>query len=274
MTHLHNQPENFNLETTTVWDFPERGSWATHKPDYRGNFAPQIPRNLILNYSEEGELVLDPMIGSGTTLIESRLLNRNAIGFDINQNAIEITKARLNFFGNNKFTQEASLGDVRQLTNIDNNSIDLIVTHPPYLNLVKYSQGKNPDDLSNISSIPKFILELKKGVDELFRVLKPGKYCGLLIGDTRKGQHYIPLSHFVLQSCLQAGFVLKEEIIKTQHNTRYGRRWSPKAKNYKFYLIMHEHLYVFRKPNEGENLSRILYSTWRGMQKTIDSYTP
>ena len=68
-----------NEETTTVWSFPERGSWATHKPTYRGNWAPQIPRNLILKYTKEGDLVLDPMVGAGTTLIEARLLNRAAI---------------------------------------------------------------------------------------------------------------------------------------------------------------------------------------------------
>ena len=273
MTLSHNQPKNFETETTTVWDFPERGAWATHKPDYRGNFAPQIPRNLIINYSEEGDLILDPMIGSGTTLIEARLLNRNAIGFDINQNAVEISKERLGFDADNNFFQEVSLADVRQLDSIENDSIDLVVTHPPYLNLVTYSKGKNPNDLSSISSIPKFMVELTKGINELFRVLKPGKYCGLLIGDTRKGQHYIPLSHFVLQSCLQVGFVLKEEIIKTQHNTKYGRRWSPNAKRYKFYLIMHEHLFVLRKPKADENLSRIRYSTWDGMLNSVNSST-
>ncbi|MEW6654878.1 MAG: site-specific DNA-methyltransferase, partial [Bacteroidota bacterium] len=49
------QPEKFALEKTTIWDFPERGTWATHKPDYRGNFAPQIPRNIIIMYSKEND---------------------------------------------------------------------------------------------------------------------------------------------------------------------------------------------------------------------------
>jgi len=61
--------EESQLQTTTVWSFPIRGSWATHKPTYRGNWAPQIPRNLILKYSKESDLVLDPMVGAGTTLI-------------------------------------------------------------------------------------------------------------------------------------------------------------------------------------------------------------
>lgn len=258
--------KEFSQETTTVWDFPVRGAWATHKPDYRGNFAPQIPRNVILNYSKEADLILDPMVGSGTTLIEARLLNRNAIGYDINQNAIKITSERISFEVNNKSKQIVKLGNAQKLSEKDN-SIDLIVTHPPYLNLVKYSDGKNPDDLSSISSIPRFLDAIEITLREMYRVLKPEHFCAILIGDTRKGQHYVPLSHFLLQRCLRTGFVLKEEIIKTQHNTKYAPRWSASAKQFKFYLIMHEHLFIFRKPNEKEDLSRIRYSTWKGVQK-------
>jgi len=260
------QPEEFAQEKTTVWDFPVRGAWATHKPDYRGNFAPQIPRNVILSYSNEGDWVLDPMIGSGTTLIEARLLNRNAIGFDINQNAVNITSERIcfEFKGNTK--QVVKLGNAQNLS-IKDNSIDLVIAHPPYANIVKYSDGKNPDDFSSISSIPKFLDALEIAIKEMYRVLKPDHYCAILIGDTRKGQHYIPLSHFVLQRCLQSGFALKEEVIKTQHNTTHAPRWSASAKHYKFYLIMHEHLFIFRKPAQDENLSRIQYSTWKGIQK-------
>jgi hypothetical protein len=92
------------------------------------------------------------------------------------------------------------------------------------------------------------------------RVLKPDKHCAILIGDTRKGRHYVPLSMYVLQRFLKAGFVLKEDIVKVQHNCAATGRWKSKALQSKFYLIMHEHLYVFRKPSTGENLSRIKYS--------------
>lgn len=258
--------DEFEPEKNTVWNFPVRGDWATHKPDYRGNFAPQVPRNVILNYSNEGELVLDPMVGGGTTLIEARLLNRNAIGYDINQNAVNITSERIRFEITGNTKQVVKLGNAQNLPEKDN-SFDLIVAHPPYANIVKYSNGKNPDDLSSIASLPKFLDALEIAIKEMYRVLKPGHYCAILIGDTRKGQHYIPLSHFVLQRCLRSGFALKEEVIKTQHNTAYAPRWSASAKHFKFYLIMHEHLFIFRKPFEREDLSRIQYSTWRGVQK-------
>ena len=260
------QPEEFAQEKTTVWDFPVRGAWATHKPDYRGNFAPQIPRNVILNYTNEGDFVLDPMIGSGTTLIEARLLNRNAVGYDVNQNAVNITSERIRFEIKGNAKQIVKLGNAQKLSEKDS-SVDLVIAHPPYANIVKYSDGKNPDDLSSISSLPKFLDALEIAVREMYRVLKPGKYCAILIGDTRKGQHFIPLSHFVLERCLRSGFALKEEVIKTQHNTTHAPRWSASAKHYKFYLIMHEHLFIFRKPDVGENLTRIQYSTWKGLQK-------
>lgn len=258
--------EEFKQERNTVWNFPIRGDWATHKPDYRGNFAPQVPRNVILNYSEESDWILDPMVGGGTTLIEARLLNRNAIGYDVNQNAVNITSERIQFEMKGNAKQVVRLGNAQNLPEKDA-SVDLVIAHPPYANIVKYSDGKNPDDLSSISSLPKFLDALEIAVKEMYRVLKPGRFCAILIGDTRKGQHYIPLSHFVLQRCLRTGFVLKEEVIKTQHNTTHAPRWSASAKHYKFYLIMHEHLFIFRKPVPGEDLSRIRYSTWKGVQK-------
>lgn len=52
-------PKEFELEKTTIWSFKERGKWATHKGDYRGNCPPQVPRNLILKYTKENDIVLD-----------------------------------------------------------------------------------------------------------------------------------------------------------------------------------------------------------------------
>lgn len=69
--HIRLQPNNFQLETTTVWSFPDRGNWATHSGKYRGNWSPYVPRNLILRYSKPGEWVLDQFMGSGTTLVEA-----------------------------------------------------------------------------------------------------------------------------------------------------------------------------------------------------------
>ena len=90
-------PDEFELECTTVWAFPRRGNWATHKSDWRGNWSPEVVRNLILRYSEEGDVLLDPMIGGGTTAIEAKILNRNILCSDVNDKALDRTKASLDF---------------------------------------------------------------------------------------------------------------------------------------------------------------------------------
>lgn len=250
-----NKEINFKEETTTVWSFPERGSWATHKPAYRGNWAPQIPRNLILKYTKENDIILDPMVGAGTTLIEAKLLNRNAIGIDINPQAIKLTKEALKFEVENKAKQECYVGDAKKLEKITSDSIDLVITHPPYLNIIKYSEYPIPGDLSNIGSLSKFLVEFKPAVNEFYRVLKPDHYCAILIGDTRRHRHYVPLAFNVINLFLKNGFILKEDIIKIQHNCQTTPRWSSEAKKYDFYLIMHEHLFVFRKPRINEDIS-------------------
>ncbi len=253
--------QEYSPEYTTVWSFPERGDWATHKPTYRGNFAPQVARNIIEMYSAKDDTILDPMVGGGTTLIEAKLLARNAIGVDINSQAINLTKQALNFNHYPQSAQTDKKADARNLSYINNYSIDLILTHPPYMNIVRYSDGKIPEDLSLIGSLPKFCEEMQKIAKELFRVLKPDKYCAILIGDTRKGRHYVPLAFNVMLRFLDAGFVLKEDIVKVQHNCQMTKRWEWKAKKDKFYLIMHEHLFVFRKPCINEDISRIKFST-------------
>ena len=247
-------------EYTTVWSFPKRGDWATHNAGYRGNFAPQIARNIIEMYSRKGDTILDPMVGAGTTLIEARLLARNAVGLDINPDAVELAKKALCFKHHPASEQQVKVADARDLSFLKDESFDLVLAHPPYMNIIKYSDGKIAGDLSNIGSLPKFCDEIEIIASELYRVLKQDKYCAILIGDTRKGRHYVPLAFRVLERFLKAGFVLKEDIIKVQHHCKYTERWRWKAKQDGFYLIMHEHLFVFRKPRAGEDLSRLRYS--------------
>ena len=251
---------DFKPESTTVWSFPDRGNWATHSSKYRGNFAPQIARNIILKYSKENDIVLDPMVGSGTTLIECKILNRNGIGVDINSEAAKLTAKNLQFKNNNNSFQIAILGNVKDLKFIKDDSINLILTHPPYLNIIKYSNGRIKEDLSNISSVKKFCDEFNFAIKEFYRVLKEDHYCAILIGDTRKYQHYVPLSYYILKRFFENGFVLKEDIIKIQHNCESTPYWKKYVKKYNFYLIMHEHLFVFRKPKKDENLNKIKYS--------------
>lgn len=254
-------PKDYIPETTTVWSFPERGDWATHIGNYRGNWSPYIPRNLILKYSKPGDLVLDQMVGSGTTLIECKLLNRNGIGVDINPDAIMVTRDRLNFSMKSLYENppepkiKTYIGDARNLDKIRDESIDLIAFHPPYAGIIAYTQKRIEGDLSAFKSVEQFAEEMKKVAEESHRVLKPNKYCALLIGDTRKHRHYIPIAFRILRVFLQVGFILKEDIIKLQWKMKSTReKW--RGGKYDFYLIAHEHLFVFRKLGAGENATQ------------------
>ena len=211
------------------------------------------------------------MCGGGTTLIECKLLGRAGIGLDINPEAVKLTKKALQFkhapltpsplrgtppLQGESFRQMVRVGDARDLSFLGDGSMDLILTHPPYLNIIRYSDGIE-GDLSAISSVNKFCGEMEIVACELFRVLKPDRYAAILMGDTRRGRHFVPLAYRVMERFLKAGFVLKEDIIKAQHNCGATSRWKWKAIKDKFYLIMHEHLFVFRKPAVGENLTRL-----------------
>jgi DNA modification methylase len=203
------------------------------------------------------------MVGGGTTLIEAKLLNRKSLGIDINPLSVEISKKNINFKGNFLYEPSIEIGDIRNLKNIQDNTIDLVLTHPPYLNIIKYSNGDIDGDLSQISGLKKFCDEFEKGIRELYRILKPDHYCAILIGDTRKSRHYVPLSYYIMERFLQNGFVLKEDIIKAQHNCSTTPYWKTQSKKYNIFLIMHEHLFIFRKPKKSENLSYIKYSTMK-----------
>lgn len=253
------QPEDFELEATNVWSYPRRGTWATHKGNYRGNWPPQMVRNILLRYSEEGDLVLDQMVGSGTTLVECKLLGRNGIGIDINKNCVMLTRDRLNFrytaldYDSTETTQKTFLGDARNLNQIDDASIDLIATHPPYANIIAYSNDRVEGDLSAVHSIDEFMDELQEVASEAYRVLKPGGYCAVLMGDTRRNKHHVPIAFRALQVFLEQDFVLKEDVMKHQWRCKATPFWLKRSKEYNFLLLKHEHLFILRKLSEDED---------------------
>jgi len=240
------EPKNYKIEATTIWSFPDRGKWATHNARYRGNWSPYIPRNVILRYSNEGDKVLDQFIGSGTTLIETKLLNRKGIGVDINSEAVLLTRENTSFKKDGTTEVEVHQGDARNLHFIDNENIDLICTHPPYSDIIKYSENIE-GDLSHLG-IDNFLKEMNLVASECYRVLKKDKYCAILIGDTRKKKHVVPLGFNVMEVFRNAGFLLKEIIIKEQHNCKATGYWYKQSVEYNFLLLAHEYLFVFRKP--------------------------
>ncbi len=237
------QPNNFKLEPTTVWSFPDRGSHATHSGRYRGNWSPYVPRNLILRYSNPGDWVLDQFVGSGTTLVEAKLLNRNAVGVDINPQSILISKTNLQFSYETTSKIYVQNGNAAKLSFIKDSSIDLICTHPPYANIIKYSKDI-VEDISLLST-EEFLEKMYEVAKEAYRVLKIGKVCAIMVGDIRKYGKVFPLGFRVMECFLKAGFINKEIIIKKQHNCRSTDYW--KKQNNNFLLLAHEYIFVFEK---------------------------
>ena len=251
---LSSAPSDFKIERTTVWSFPTRGDWASHTPQYRGNWPPQMVRNIIELYSKPGDTILDPMVGGGTTPVECLLTGRNSVSVDVNPGAISITRDRLDLpdsmlEGIQKTSHRTYIGDVRNLNEIPNESIDLIATHPPYVNIISYASYVN-GDLSQFDNYDLFFQEFSRGIVEMKRVLKPGGHCAILIGDTHNHSHFVPVSARMMIEFLKHGFVLKEDIIKKEWNCESDRSLRKYA-GADFLLTMHEHLFIFEKPNKN-----------------------
>ena len=238
------QPENFELETNTVWAFPDRGKWATHDAKYRGNWSPYIPRNVILRYSQEGDTVLDPFVGGGTTAVEAKLTNRNFIGFDINPEAVELSRQQCAIQFDTTASSVIEVADARKLP-LNDNSVDLICAHPPYADIIHYSE----DIVGDLSLLPikDFLFEMGKVADEFHRVLKKGRFCAILMGDMRKNGMVQPLAFETMRVFELAGFKTKEIIIKEQHNCKATGYWKTNSIKFNFLLLAHEYLFVFKK---------------------------
>jgi DNA modification methylase len=202
-----------------------------------------VPRNLLLRYSKPGDWVLDQFMGSGTTLVEAKLLNRNAIGVDINPQSVSISETNLKFQYDTSSQIYTKQGDATELTFMKDSKIDFICTHPPYSNIIKYSKDITGD--VSLLTIEPFIEKMRKVAAESYRVLKKGKMCAVMIGDIRKYGKVVPLGFCIMQCFLDAGFINKEIIIKEQYNCKSTDYWQNRENN--FLLLAHEYIFVFQK---------------------------
>ena len=126
---------------------------------------------------------------------------------------------------------------------IKDTSIDFICTHPPYSNIIRYSDDIEGD--ISLLSVDDFLQKMKKVAEESFRVLRNGKMCAVMMGDIRVRGKVIPLGFRVMECFLEAGFQNKEIIIKEQHNCRSTGYWENQKKD--FLLLAHEYIFVFQK---------------------------
>ena len=185
-----------------------------------------------MRYSKKKDWILDQFLGSGTTLIEAKLLGRNAIGVDINSEAVKLSNTNLHFTCQEKSKIFTKQGNANNLSFIKDESIDLICTHPDISHL-KY---KN------------FLQELEQVAKESYRVLKKQGICAFMIGDIRKKGYVLPLGMNSMQKFVDAGFKLKEIVIKEQHNCRSTDYWEGKER--KFLMLAHEYIFILEKADD------------------------
>lgn len=203
---------------------------------------------LELEYGDKSVGTFNGRMGTGIfnfQVNEAKLLNRHCIGVDVNEDALLRCKEKTDFEYDSISKLKIVKGDARNLDFLKDESIDFICTHPPYANIINYSENLE-NDLS-LLKVDKFLEEMKSVASESYRVLKTDKFCAILIGDTIKNGHVIPLGYKVLDVFTDAGFKLKEIIIKEQHNCKATGYWKTNSIKYNFLLLAHEFLYVFRK---------------------------
>ena len=236
---------------TTIWFFPEDypSKDKIHGlKNYPGRFPPKIPEILIKKYTTKGDFILDPFLGGGTTIIEAIKLGRNSIGFDINPEAIDLSNEKIMKFKGDDLISYAEICDAKKLI-IKDNSIDLIVTSPPYWNLIKYSNEKKC--LGNSKHYNQYLESLERSIEEMYRVLKPQKYCCIVIGDAVEGWKFQPLGYKTQLMFEKIGFSLQRVVIHIQARTNsflFGNeKVRKKVLDKGLFLLTHEYIIIGKK---------------------------
>jgi SAM-dependent methyltransferase len=185
----------------TIWDFPYRDDYAGDK-DFHGNCSPQIVEQCIWRLTEEGDLVVDPMAGSGTALDVCRAFNRRCIGYDIKPPANR---------------EDIIQNDSRNIP-LEDSSVDMVFIHPPYWNLVYFTKAEEKlPDLSRAATAEQFIELLREAFQECHRILKTGKFMCVLLGDLIRDGSFIPLCRKATNMAKELGFIDYGYAVKLAH---------------------------------------------------------
>ncbi|MBP5190500.1 MAG: class I SAM-dependent methyltransferase [Bacteroidales bacterium] len=248
-----------DLNVDSLWIIDKRDSSGKHENNYHGNFVPQIPNQLIRRYTKKEETVLELFAGSGTTLYECERLGRNYIGFDINQQMIDIINQKMS--DNNKIHFTVNNCDVvngekmdsviqHQLLWSDKKKADFLIAHPPYLDIVKFTD--RPEDLSQISDLNIFIDKFTAAMSNGLRYLEKERYFAVVAGDIYKKSEVIPLGFYLMYAIKKAFNVKMKGIIVKNIEGNRGKLgsqgiWKYRALNSDYYLFKHEYIFVFKK---------------------------
>lgn len=241
--------------TKTVWSIAN----VSHDL-HPATFPVEIPKRLTKLFSFWGEIVLDPFGGVGSTAVAAIREGRRAICVDQNPEFVEAMRARvLKENGIDSSLLDARVGDSRDLSGIADDSVDLIVTSPPYWDKADY--GGKSTDIGTTGNYVEFLEELRRVFEECTRVLRPGrKLCVVTANVNQMTDHGLltfPLSTDIGVMLRELGLVMINEIIWSKDGT--GGRWGsangqrpifgsyPYPPNFLFKNV-HEYVIVFAKP--------------------------
>jgi SAM-dependent methyltransferase len=249
-----------DIITDSLWLLGKRDNTGGHTAEYWGNFVPQIPQQAMRRFTKCGELVIDPFVGFGTTLIEAVRLGRHAIGVDIQPRCVEQAQARVRQeMGENSAQALAIVGDsTRPETATAVQEVirewgfphaHLLILHPPYHDIIRFSEL--PSDLSNAPSTEAFLEGFGQVVRHFAPLLAHGRFLVLVIGDKYARGEWVPLGFQTMEVVRQSGFRLKSICVKDIQENR-GKRgqyhlWRYRALKHNFYVFKHEYVMFFEK---------------------------
>jgi len=219
-----------DLEAYTTWDFPTQSAGHPDAGDasFNGVTPAGCAANIVRRYTAPGELVVDPMAGSGTIGDVARALGRRAVSFDLAPRRPHILRA-----------------DARSWPLLAQTAA-LAVIDSPYSDNVVYS----PDSrcLGRISCRDaRFYEEMEKVASEAHRVLRPGGILGWIIADEYRGGVYTPVG-FRLLNLLEQRFEPIDTIVLVRHHDRSASpMWEHRARRFNFFLRGFKFLFILRK---------------------------
>jgi DNA modification methylase len=220
-----------SLQTTTLWEYPSQHYGATAQGDqgYKGATPSYVIWNLLTRYTRPGDVVLDPMCGSGTTLDVCRDLERNGVGFDLAP-----------------FRDDIAPADARSLP-LDDASVDFAFIDPPYSTHLKYSG--DPRCIGELDALgADYYQAMEAVIGELYRVLKDRRYMALYVSDSwRKGKPFCPIG-FELFHRLRQRFEPVDIVSVVRHNrTLKQGPWHRAAVEGNYFLRGFNYLMIMKK---------------------------
>ncbi len=241
-----------DIETDSLWLIGKRDNSGAHIGDFHGNFVPQIPHQLFTRYTKKGDWIIDPFMGSGTSLIEAQRMKRNAIGIDIQQQVIDDATKRISSESNAESKIITICGDSASIDikpYIGASKVQFVIFHPPYWDIIKFSD--NPNDLSNCNSLEDFLKNFGAVIDNTTAFLEKNRYCAVVIGDKYANSQVVPLGFYCMNLFMEKNFLLKAIIVKnfgeTKGKANQQAIWRYRALKNDFYIFKHEYIFVFKK---------------------------